>query len=155
MNSRMLRLALLCAVAAGSSGCAVFRPIAFWRDTLIKGKIVLVDEKGTPIVDAKAEGVTVNFINLSGKLDESVVSVQSDALGRYRSPEILPGDYKVEALLSGYVIESLSVKVKKHEQKNTPVTLKKIREAKGKSLRESDDDNIPNPGDVQIAPPGF
>jgi hypothetical protein len=154
-NKTVRRVALLCVLAAGSQGCAVFRPMAFWRDTLIKGNISLVDEKGAPMAGAKAEGVTVNFINLSGSLEESVVSVASDPMGRYRSPKVLAGSYKVEALLPGYVIETQSVKVKNHEQKNTPIVLKKIREAKGKSLRESDDDNIPNPGDVQIAPPGF
>ena len=98
-------------------------------------------------------GVTLNFINLGGTLEESVPTVQTDAKGEYRSPVLPPGKYTVEAELPGYVIERTSVVLKKHGAKKAPFVLKKIREAKGKSVKEGKDDNIPNPGEVQIKPP--
>ena len=152
MNSIFRIVVLLMAV--GSSACSVFRPVLFWRPALIKGKVVLADEGGKPVPTAP-EGVTVNFINTSGKIDESVVSVTSDPTGKYQSPKLQPGEYKVEAFLPGHVIETTTIKLRSHEHKGTPFTLKKIRETRSKSIKESDDDNIPNPGDVQIAPPGL
>jgi hypothetical protein len=145
---------LVLAAAAASTGCSVFRPVLFWRPAVIKGKVTLADEKGTP-VGTPPEAVTVNFINTTAKIEESVVSVNTDALGKYQSPKLTPGQYKVEAFLPGHVIETQNVKLRSHEHKGTPFTLKKIRETRSKTLRESDDDNIPNPGDVQIAPPGL
>jgi len=152
MNSIVRVVVLLTAVA--STGCSVFRPVLFWRPALIKGKVALADESGKPVATTP-EGVTVNFINTSAKIDESVVSVTSDPMGKYQSPKLTPGEYKVEAFLPGHVIETTNVKLRSHEHKGTPFTLKKIRESRSKSIKESDDDNIPNPGDVQIAPPGL
>jgi hypothetical protein len=143
MRHALLRMGWLLAVLAGSGGCAAPR---------ILGKANLVDENGTA-VPAGAAGVTVNFINLEGKLEESVSSVQTDAQGKYRSAELPPGKYTVEAASPGYVIERETVVLKKHGAKNTPFTLKKIRETKGKSVKESQEENIPTPGEVRIKPP--
>src|SRR5688572_21021303 len=93
-------VAALLAVCA--SGCA----------TMVKGKVTLADERGTPLADVKPEGVTVNFINLGGNIDESLVSVVSDPTGKYQSPKLPPGQYKVEAFLPGYAIETVTLKVK-------------------------------------------
>jgi hypothetical protein len=143
MRSKAHLLAWIAVAALGSGGCA----------TMVKGKVTLADERGTPLPDARPEGVTVNFINLEGKIEDSLVSVLSDPTGKYQSPKLPPGQYKVEAFLPGYAIETVTLKVK--GGKKVPFTLKRIKEARGKSIRESEDDNIPNPGDVQIGPPGF
>jgi hypothetical protein len=153
-RQQTLGVLVLAAAAAGSTGCSVLRPVLFWQPATIRGKVTLADEKGTPVATSP-EAVTVNFINTTAKIEESVVSVNTDALGKYQSPKLTPGLYKVEAFLPGHVIETQNVKLRSHEKKGTPFTLKKIRETRSKTLRESDDDNIPNPGDVQIAPPGL
>src|SRR5262249_49621673 len=74
----------------------------------ILGKATFVDGAGTA-APAGAAGVTVNFINLEGSLEESVASVQTDAQGKYRSAELPPGKYTVEAAYPGYVIERETV----------------------------------------------
>jgi hypothetical protein len=144
MKRKLLRAVWLGALLAASAGCAAPR---------IMGKATLANEQGAPGPGAPAVGVTLNFINLGGTLEESVQAVQTDAKGEYRSPVLPPGKYTVEAELSGYVIERTSVVLKKHGAQKAPFVLKKIREAKGKSVKEGKDDNIPNPGEVQIKPP--
>jgi hypothetical protein len=124
----------------------------------ILGKTTIVDVPTAPAAGkaaagAPAAGVTVNFINLSGTLEESVVSVQSDAEGKYKSPELAPGKYQVEAMLPGYVIGKATVTLKKHGAQKAPFVLKKIRETTGKSMKESETENIPTPGEVKITPP--
>ena len=118
----------------------------------ILGRATLMDEGGPP-KGTPAAGVTINFVNLSGALDESVVSVQTDAQGKYRSPELTAGKYQVEAMLPGYVIAKQTVVLSKHGGKDTPFQLHKIKEAKGKSVKESQEENIPTPGEVKITPP--
>jgi len=144
MKRKLLSPAWLVALLALSAGCAAPRVV---------GKATLANEPGTPGPGAPAVGVTLNFINLGGTLEESIPTVQTDAKGEYRSPELPPGKYTVEAELPGYVIERTSVVLKKHGAKKAPFVLKKIREAKGKSVKEGKDDNIPTPGEVQIKPP--
>ncbi len=144
MKRKWLRAAWLAALVAASAGCAAPR---------ILGKATLANEQGVPGPGAPAVGVTLNFINLGGTLEESVPTVQTDAKGEYRSPVLPPGKYTVEAELPGYVLERASVVLSKHGAKKAPFVLKKIREAKGKSVKEGKDDNIPNPGEVQIKPP--
>lgn len=133
-------------VMAGTCACAAPH---------ILGKTSLVDDPsaGPKVVGQPAAGVTVNFINLSGAIDESVVSVTSDAKGEYRSPELAAGKYTVEAMFPGYVIGRSDVTLGKHGGKQASFVLKKIREAHGKSLRESETENIPTPGEVKIHPP--
>jgi hypothetical protein len=143
MERKLVRAAGLVAVALGAAGCAAPR---------ILGTATLVDEKGAPI-PGPAVGVTVNFINLGANIDESIASVQTDAKGKYTSAELPPGKYSVEAMLPGFVIERQTVELKKHGKKKAPFLLKRIREAKGKSVKESLEENIPTPGQVQIEPP--
>ncbi len=144
MRQRLLRAGSVLAILVGSGGCAAPR---------ILGKATLVDENGAPIPGAAASGVTLNFINLGGKIEDSIATVQTDAQGNYRSAELPPGKYTVEAVLPGYIIGSTTVLLQKHGAKNTPFALKKIREAKGRSVKESQEENIPNPGEVKIKPP--
>jgi carboxypeptidase family protein len=154
MRRQLLRACLPLLAIAGSTGCAVMRPVMFWRDARLTGKVKMADESGLPAA-GKGAGVTVNFINLESKIEDSVVSVQTDPSGKYRSPELAPGKYKLEAMYPGYVIESATVQLKSHEHKGTDVVLKKIRETRGRSARESQDDNIPTPGEVKITPPPY
>jgi hypothetical protein len=144
MKHRLLRTGWILAVLVGTGACAKPR---------IVGQATLVDEKGAARPGAPASGVTVNFVNLGGKIEESVVSVQTDAQGKYESPELAPGKYTVEAALPGYVIETTTVVLKNHGKKKAPFALRKIRESKGKAVKESEDENIPTPGDVRIKPP--
>ena len=142
MKCKLVRAEWLLVILVGSGGCTAAR---------IAGKAALVDENGAPL--PPASGVALNFINLGGKIEESVSSVQTDAQGKYRSPVLQPGKYTVEAMFPGFVIERTTVVLKKHGTKKAPFVLKKIRETKGKSVKESQEENIPNPGEVKIKPP--
>jgi hypothetical protein len=51
------------------------------------------------------------------------------------------------------VIGRTTVMLQKHGTKEAPFVLKKIRESKGKSVKESQEENIPTPGEVKIKPP--
>jgi hypothetical protein len=155
MKQLILRSGWILTIAAFGSGCAAPR---------ILGKTTLVDDtatNGAPASGGKAAanagtptaGVTVNFINLGASLEDSVVSVVSDAKGEYKSPELPPGKYTVEAMYPGYVIGKATVELKKHGAKKAPFALRKIRETKGRSLKESETENIPTPGEVKIHPP--
>jgi hypothetical protein len=144
-----LKTGMALTIAAVSWGCAA--PRILGRTTVVDQPSASAGPKaaaGTP-----AAGVTVNFINLSGAIDQSFISVVSDAKGEYTSPELAPGKYTVEAMLPGYVIGHTSIELGKHGKKNAPFVLKKIGEAKGKSQKESESDNIPTPGEVKIHPP--
>ncbi len=143
MRDDFMRTVCALAVLGFGSGCAAPR---------VLGKANFAGEGGAPL-GPPAPGVTVNFINLGGAIDESVVSVQTDVQGKYKSPELPPGKYTVEAMLPGYVIGRATVELKKHGAKKAPFTMKKIQEASGRSLNESDSDNIPTPGEVKITPP--
>jgi hypothetical protein len=150
-----MQLSVLAVLLLGLSACSVFRPVLFWRDTLIVGKTQLVDANGAAVTDQLPSGVAINFINVAARLDETVLSAVTDARGQYRSPKLLPGTYKIEAMLPGYVIETVEVEVKNHQHKKVPFILQRIGEARGHSVRESEEENIPNPGEVQIMPPPF
>src|SRR5260370_33366595 len=82
MRQRLLRAGSVLAILVGSGGCAAPR---------ILGKATLVDENGAPIPGAVASGVTLNFINLGGKIEDSVATVQTDAQCNYRSPGLAHG----------------------------------------------------------------
>jgi hypothetical protein len=144
MRHGLLHVGCVLTILMGSGGCAAPR---------ILGKTTLVDESGAPLPPPPVPGVTLNFINLGGKIEESVVSVQTDVQGKYRSPELAPGKYTVEAVFPGYVIGRTTVVLGKHGTKEAPFVLKKIRESKGRSVKESQEENIPTPGEVKIKPP--
>ncbi len=142
MRYELRRAGCLLAIVLGSTGCTAAR---------IVGKTTLVDEKGAPL--PPAAGVTLNFINLGAKIEESQASAQTDATGQYASGVLPPGKYTVEAMHPGFVIERQTVVLGKHGSKKAPFTLKKIREGASKSVNEAQDENIPNPGEVKIKPP--
>jgi hypothetical protein len=150
MNSRILYATALLAVL-GATAC---RPLMFWRDPLIHGQTKLMGE-ALPSTAGTDVPVTLNFIHQEGTLEGTLLSVETDPLGRYRSPKLVPGTYTVEAMLPGYVIERAVVVVRSHEYKRVDLNLYRIGEAEGKTLSEAGEDNIAAPGEVQIARPKF
>jgi hypothetical protein len=147
MDGRMVGIVGVLALLA-TAGCAKPR---------IVGKATFLNEPeggaAAAAAPTPAAGVTLNFINLEGKIEESVTSAQTDAKGNYTSTILPPGKYTVEAMYPGYVIERTTVVLGKHGKKKAPFALKKIRETRGKSVKESQEENIPNPGEVKIKPP--
>ena len=155
MTRRIFGTALVLALLVGTTGCMVVRPLLFWRSSEIHGKAKLLDVEGKKLEERQPIGVTVNFINLEGRIEDSVISVQTDKKGKYSSPELPPGEYAVEAHLSGFAFHKETVRVRNHQHKKVNFELRQIREAAGHFMRESEDDNIPQAGEVQIAPPPF
>jgi len=155
MTRRILGAGLVFALLAGATGCGVARPLLLWREPAIFGKAKLLDVEGEALEVQESPGVTVNFINLEGRIEESVISVRTDEKGKYRSPELPPGEYAVEAHVPGFALEKATVRVRSHEHKKVNFELQQIREAAGHFMREGDDDNIPHAGEVQIGPPPF
>ena len=151
-RTRTLQAALLL-ILASASACSLARPLLFWRDPLIRGRTVLLDENGAPLETPSGAAITVNFIHRGGRIENSILSVQAEPAGGYRSPALLPGQYTVEALLPGFVIESQTVEVRSHEHRRVDFALKRIRETTSRSLREAQEENLPHPGEVQILPP--
>ena len=153
MKRKILGGGLLFATLVLMTGCALVRPALFWREPQIFGKAELLGIDGQKLENQKPSGVTLNFINLEGRIEESVLSVVTDEDGKYRSPEIAPGEYAVEALLPGFGIEKATARVRSHEHKRVNFVLRKIHEASGHFMRESAEENIPQAGEVQITPP--
>jgi hypothetical protein len=150
MMNRILAASALLAIL-GTTAC---RPMMFWRDPLIHGQTKLM---GEPLPDTAGTNVpvTLNFIHQEGTLEGTLLSVETDPLGKYRSPKLVPGTYTVEAMLPGYVIGRAEVVVRSHEYKRVDISLYRIGEAEGKTLSEAGEDNIAAPGEVQIARPKF
>lgn len=148
MNHRILYATGLLALL-GATAC---RPLMFWRDPLIHGQARLMGE-ALPPTDSTDVPVTLNFIHQEGTLEGTLLAVETDPLGKFRSPKLVPGTYTVEAMLPGYVIGRAVVVVRSHEYKRIDFNLYRIGEAEGKSLSEAFEDNIPAPGEVQIARP--
>jgi hypothetical protein len=150
MMNRILAASALLAIL-GTTAC---RPMMFWRDPLIHGQTKLM---GEPLPDTAGTNapVTLNFIHQEGTLEGTLLSVETDPLGNYRSPKLVPGTYTVEAMLPGYVIGRAEVVVRSHEYKRVDLNLYRIGEAEGRTLSEAGEDNIAAPGEVQIARPKF
>ncbi len=142
MRVKLEQVGILLFVAVFGTACTAAR---------IVGKTTLMDEQGVAL--PPTPGVTVNFINLGGTLEDSLASAQSDVKGKYASAVLPPGKYTVEAMYPGFVIERTTVVLGKHGKKKAPFVLKKIREDAGRSLNEAQEENIPNPGEVKIKPP--
>lgn len=155
MRRKLLEAGFLLAILAGTAGCSVLRPVLFWRAPTIMGQAQLMDTEGAPLTDAQPGGVILNFINRDGRIEDSIQSVKTDETGYYTSPELMPGEYTVEAMLPGFAIAKETVLVRNHEYRYVDFTLQKIRESVGRSMREAQEDNIPHAGEVQIAPPPF
>lgn len=131
--------------AVGTTGC-------FWRAPMILGEARIM---GAPAQPPGTEDVpiTVNFIHHQGTLDDTLISVETDPLGKFRSPELVPGAYTVEAMLPGYVVAEAIVEVKNHQHKKLNLTLYPIGEAEGRAMTEAQEENIKAPGQVQIGKP--
>jgi hypothetical protein len=142
MRSKLRQAGCLIAIVLGANACTAAR---------IVGKTTLQDEKG--VAQPAMAGVTLNFINLEGKIEDSIASAQTDVKGEYASVVLPPGKYTVEAMYPGYVIERTTVVLKKHGKKKAPFVLKKIQESAGRSVNEALEENIPSPGEVKIKPP--
>ncbi|HEY6093674.1 MAG TPA: carboxypeptidase-like regulatory domain-containing protein [Gallionellaceae bacterium] len=127
----------------------------------IHGTIRLVDSNNRPIPAAVGtpEGAVVNMINVSAPVEQASHSVSVMADGKFESAKdvIQPGQYKVEITNIGYQTETRSVEVGRFSSPTVDVDLKRIPEAKRRSIRgsRSDEDKIVNPGEVNIQPPSM
>jgi len=140
---------LVALVATATTGCT---SMMFWQAPMIMGDARMAGEAVQP-TGTEDQPITVNFIHHEGTLDDTLISVETDPLGRFRSPELLPGVYTVEAMLPGYVVAESIVEVKNHQHRKLNLTLYPIGEAEGRTMSEAEDENIKTPGQVQIGPP--
>jgi YbbR domain-containing protein len=127
----------------------------------IRGTIQLVDanNKPIPVAIASPEGAVVNMINTSAAVEQASYSVTTAADGKYESAKdvIQKGKYQVEITLIGFQTETRTVEVGSFSSPTVDVNLRKIPEARRKSIRgsRSDGDKIVNPGEVNIQPPSM
>jgi hypothetical protein len=151
MGSRIAYLKCLVALAAvvATTGCS---SMMFWRPPMILGEARTMGNAPPP-VGTEGVPITVNFIYHEGTLDDTLISVETDPLGKFRSPELLPGVYTVEAMLPGYIVAESTVEVKNHEHKKLDLSLYPIGEAEGRAMTEAEEENIKAPGQVQIGRP--
>ena len=144
MTTRALALIALLAL----SGCS----------TAIRGTVQLVDARQQPIVNDTPKGAVVNMINTQAAVEQASASATVDEKGEFESPKdsIKPGVYKVEVSRIGYETQTSTVEVGSFGKK-VEVKLRKIEEAKRRSIRgsTSDEDKIINPGEVNIQPPAM
>ena len=122
----------------------------------IHGTVQLVDGRLEPIRNENPKGTVVNMINTSAAVERASTSALVDDKGEFESPKdsIKPGVYKVEASRIGYETQTETVEVGTFGKK-VQFKLRKIEEAKRKSIRGSstDEDKIINPGEVNIQAP--
>lgn len=127
----------------------------------IRGTIQLVDtnNKPIPVAIASPEGAVVNMINTSAPVEQASYSVTSAADGKFESAKdaIKQGKYQVEINHIGFQTETRTVEVGTFFSPKVEVSLRKIPEARRKSIRGSrtDGDKIVNPGEVNIQPPSM
>jgi hypothetical protein len=131
------------------SGCAA----------TIHGTVQLVDSRQQPVPNESPRGAVVNMINTTAAVDQASSSATADEKGEFESPKdsIKPGLYKVEASRIGYETQTETVEVGSVFGKKVEFKLRKIDEAKRKSVKGSatDEDKIINPGEVNIQPPAM
>ena len=125
--------------------------------TKIQGTVQLVDAGLQPVANESAQGTVVNMINTTAAVEQASHAVTVDAQGKFESAKdrLRPGTYKVEANRIGYETETQTVEIGKHTSKKIDFKLKKIHEARRKTIQgsRSDEDKIINPGEVNIQPP--
>src|SRR6266481_6060112 len=123
----------------------------------IQGSVQLVDAGLQPVANESAQGTVVNMINTTAAVEQASHAVTVDAQGKFESAKdrLRPGTYKVEASRIGYETETQTVEIGKHTSKKIDFKLKKIQEARRKTIQgsRSDEDKIINPGEVNIQPP--
>jgi hypothetical protein len=134
-------------VTISLSGCAA----------KIEGTVHLVDAGLQPVANESAQGTVVNMMNTTAAVEQASHAVTVDAQGKFESAKdrLRPGTYKVEASRIGYETETQTVQIGKYTSKKIEFKLKKIQEAKRKTIQgsRSDEDKIINPGEVNIQPP--
>src|SRR6266404_8638215 len=125
----------------------------------IRGTVQLVDSRQQPIPNESPKGAVVNMINTKAAVDQASASASVDEKGEFESPKdsIKPGLYKVEASRIGYETQTETVEIGSVFGKKVEFKLRKIEEAKRKSVKGSatDEDKIINPGEVNIQPPAM
>ncbi len=103
------------------------------------------------------QGTVVNMINTTTSLEKASHSVAVNEKGDFESEKgaITPGIYKVEVTRIGYATNTSTVKIGSYTREKLEIKLKKIPEAKRRSIEasQSDEDKIINPGEVNIRPP--
>jgi len=131
------------------SGCAA----------TIHGTVQLVDSRLQPIPNESPKGAVVNMINTTAAVEHASSSSTVDEKGEFESPKdsIKPGIYKVEVSRIGYETQTETIEIGSFFSKKVPFKLRKIEEAKRKSIKGSatDKDMIINPGEVNIQPPAM
>jgi len=134
-------------VTLSVSGCAA----------KIQGTVHFVDAGQQPVASESAQGTVVNMMNTTAAVEQASHAVTVDAQGKFESAKdrLRPGTYKVEASRIGYETETQTVQIGKYSSKKIEFKLKKIQEAKRKTIQgsRSDEDKIINPGEVNIQPP--
>src|SRR5258706_7684826 len=125
----------------------------------IHGTVQLVDSRQQPAPNESRKGAVVNMINTTVAVDQAPSPATGDEKGEFESPKdsIKPGLYKVEASRIGYETQTETVEVGSVFGKKVEFRLRKIEEAKRKSVKGSatDEDKIINPGEVNIQPPAM
>ena len=123
----------------------------------IQGSVQLVDTGLQPVANESAQGTVVNMINTTAAVEQASHAVTVDAQGKFESAKdrLRPGTYKVEVSRIGYETDTQTVEIGKHTSKNIDFKLRKIQEARRKTIQgsRSDEDKIINPGEVNIQPP--
>lgn len=119
--------------------------------TRISGK--LVDISGTALT---SNGATVNISDLSGQIAPEILEVNED--GQFESQaDLAPGEYYVEVLAPGYVINALRVKVEKSRN-----IIFKMKKSKTSAKGDFELKDVNNPldfsranGSVTLRPPSL
>lgn len=141
------KLLLLLLVAGMTAGCSA----------KIAGSVRLVDQNLRPVTSDKPDGIVVNMINTTEALENASHSVRTDAMGNFESEKgrVSKGSYKIEVSRIGYKTSTTTAEVGKFGTTKVELLLKKISEGGSRSIRSknSDEDKIINPGEVNIQPP--
>ena len=123
----------------------------------IYGTVQLVDSNLQPMAKEGQQGTVVNLINTTATLEQASHAVTTDEQGKFESGKegLKPGTYRVEANRIGFETETQTVEMGTYTRKKLEFKLKKIEEARRKTIKgsTSDEDKIINPGEVNIQPP--
>ena len=123
----------------------------------IYGTVQLVDSNLQPMASETRQGTVVNLINTTATLEQASRAVTTDAEGKFETGKDSPppGTYRVEASRIGFETETQTVEIGTYTRKQVEFKLKKIEEARRKTIKGSmsDADKIVNPGEVNIQPP--
>lgn len=125
----------------------------------IYGTVQLVDSNLQPMAKVSPQGTVVNMINTTATLEQASRSVTTDEEGKFETGKNSPppGTYRVEASRIGFDTETQTVEIGSYTRKKVEFKLKKIEEARRKTIKgsTSDADKIVNPGEVNIQPPSM